>query len=65
MVMETGLPPTLPSLARVNISLTDAGIPLLSLPILPSQWDGDASGVYLMACQTNVQFLTFKTFAYL
>ena len=31
---ETGVPPKLPSLAGVNLSLT-TGIPLLPLPILP------------------------------
>ena len=35
--------------------------PYLCLPLLPPRWGGDASGVYLMASQTNVQFLTLKT----
>ena len=61
MGVETGLPPKLPSLAGVNLSLT-TGIPLLPLPILPLRWGGDASGVDLMASQTNVQFLTIKAF---
>ena len=60
MGVETGFPPNLPSLARVNLSLT-TGIPLLSLPILPLGWGGDASGVGLKASLTDVQLLTIKT----
>ena len=32
-----------------------------SLPVIPLRWGGDAPGVYLMAPQTDVQFLTIKT----
>ena len=63
MGVETGLPPKLPSLAGVNLSLTNAGVSLLSLPILPPRWGGDAPGVDLMASQIDVQFLTIKTLA--
>ena len=58
--METGLPPELPSLAGINLSLTDAGDPLPSLPILPPRWDGDAPGVDLVTSQIDIQFLTIK-----
>ena len=60
MGVETGLLPKLPSLARVNLSLTDAGVPLLSLLVLTLGQRGDASGVDLMASQTNTQFLTIR-----
>ena len=63
MGMETGLPTKLPFLARVNLSLTDSGMPLPSLPILPLRQGGDESGVDLMASQTNIQFFTIKAFA--
>ena len=65
MGVETGLPLKLPSLTGVNLSLNSAGIPFLSLPVLPTGWGGDASAVDLMASQTTIQFLTIKTFAYL
>ena len=65
MRVETGLPPKLPFLARVNLSLTDTGMPLLSLPVIPLGWGGDVSGVDLISSQTNVQFLITNTFAYL
>ena len=58
--METGLPPKLPSLAGINLSLTDAGDPLPSLPILPPRWGGDAPGVDLVTSQIDIQFLTIK-----
>ena len=45
MAVETGLPPKLPSLAGVNLSLTEAGVSLPSLPILPPRRGGDAPGV--------------------
>ena len=61
MGVETGLPPKLPSLARVNLSLTDTDVSLLSLLVLPPRWGGDALGVYLMASQTDVQILIIKT----
>ena len=61
--METDLPPKLPSLAKVNLSLTDTGVSLSSLPVLPPRHGGDAPGVDLMASQTDVQLLTIKTFA--
>ena len=61
MGVETGLPPKLPSLAKVNLSLTDAGVLLSSLPVLPPRRGGDAPGVDLMASQIDVQFLTIKT----
>ena len=62
MGMEIGLPPKLPSLAGVNLSLTDAAVPLLSLSILPLRQGGDAPGVDLVAYQIDVQFLTIKPF---
>ena len=63
MRVETGLPPKLPSLAGVNFSLTDTGVSLSSLPVLPPRRGGDAPGVDLMASQIDVQFLAIKTFA--
>ena len=63
MGVETGLLPKLPSLARVDLSLIDAGIPLLFFPVLPLRQSGDAPGVDLVASQIDVQFLTIKTFA--
>ena len=60
---ETGVPPKLPSLARVNLSLVNVGVSLLSLLVLPPRWGGDAPGVDLMASQIGVQFLTIKTLA--
>ena len=35
-----------------------------SLPVPPPRWGGDAPGVGLMASQTDVQFLTMKTFVW-
>ena len=64
MGVETGLPPKLPSLAGVNLSLTNAGMSLLSLPILPLRWGGDALGVDLMASQIDIQVLIIKTLAW-
>ena len=61
--VETGLPTKLPSLARVNLSFTNAGVPLPSLLILPLRQGRHAPEVDLMASQTDVQFLTFRTFA--
>ena len=60
MGVETGLTPKLPSLARVNLFLTDTAVPLLSLPVLTLGQHGDASGVDLMASQTKTLFLTIK-----
>ena len=60
---ETGVPPKLPSLAGVNLSLMNAGFSLLSLLVLPRRWGGDAAGVVLMASQIDVQFLTINAFA--
>ena len=59
--METGLPPKLPSLAGVNLSLTDTGVPLPSHPVVPPRWDGDAPEVDLVASQIDIQFLAIKT----
>ena len=53
MGVETGLPPELPSLARVNLSVTDAGVLLLSLLVLTLGQRGDTSGINLTASQTN------------
>ena len=53
MGVETGLPPKLPSLAKVNLSLTDAGVLLSSLPVLPPRRGGDAPGIDLMASQVD------------
>ena len=49
MGVETGFPPKLPSLAIVNMSFTNAGVPLPSLLILPPRQGGDAPGVDLVA----------------
>ena len=35
-------------------------VPDSSLPVLPQRWGGDAPGVYPMASQTDVHFLTLK-----
>lgn len=59
MGAETGLLPKLPSLARVDLSLIDAGIPLLFFPVLPLR---STCGVDLVASQIDVQFLTIKPF---
>ena len=61
MGVETGLLPKLPSLARVNLSLTDAGVPLLSLLVLTLGQRGDAPGVDMMASQIDVQLHIIKT----
>ena len=61
MGVETGLPSKLPSLARVNLSLTDTDVSLLSLRVLPPRSGGGAPGVNLMASRVNVQCLTIKT----
>ena len=63
MGVETGLPSKLPSLARVNLSVTDTDVSLLSLLILPPRWGGDAPGVDMMASQIDVQLHTIKTLA--
>lgn len=63
MGVETNLPPKFPSLARVNASLTSAGVPVTSPLMLPLRWGGDASGVDLMASQIDVQLLTINTLA--
>ena len=62
MGMETCLPLKLPSLAGVNLSLTNAGVSLLFLWVLQLRQGGGAPGVDLMASQIDVQFLTIKTF---
>ena len=62
MGVETGLPPKLPSLARINLSLIDVSIPLLFFPILPLRQSGDAPGADLVASQIDVQFLIIKPF---
>ena len=41
MAMEIGLPPKLPSLAGVNLSLTDTGASSLAFSVLSSRRDGD------------------------
>ena len=61
MGVETGLPSKLPSLARVNLSLTDLDVSLLSLLVLPPRWGGDAPGVDMMASQIDVQLHIIKT----
>ena len=61
MGVETGLLPKLPSLARVNLSLTDIDVSLLSLLVLPPRWGGDAPGVDMMASQIDVQLHIIKT----
>ena len=63
MGVETGLPPMLLFLARVNPSLTNAGGPLPSLLILPPRQGGDAPGMDLMASQIDVQVLTINNLA--
>ena len=63
MGVETGLPPKLPSLAGVNLSLTNVGMSLPPLPILPLRRGGDALGVDLMASQIDIQVLIIKTLA--
>ena len=61
MGVETGLPSKLPSLARVNLSLTDIDVSLLSLMVLPPRWGGDAPVVDMMASQIDVQLHIIKT----
>jgi len=63
MGMEIGLPPKLPSLAGVNLSLTDTGVSSLAFSILSARRDRDEPGVDLMASQIDVQLLTIKTFS--
>ena len=59
----TGIPPKLPSLARFNPSLTDAGGLLPSLLVLLPRRGSGAPGVDLMASQPDVQSLTIKALA--
>ena len=63
MGMEIGLPPKLPSLAGVNLSLTNTGVSSLAFSILSVRRDRDEPGVDLMASQIDVQLLTIKTFS--
>ena len=49
-----------PSLVGLSLSLTDAGVILISLQVLPLRRGGDAPRANLMESQTDVQFLTLK-----
>ena len=64
MGVETGLLHKLPSLLVGNLFLTNTGIPLPSLPILPSRNGGEAPGVDLVASQNDVQFRTNNPLPY-
>ena len=61
MGVETDLPPKLPSLARVNLSLTKADVHYRPLPFYHLGGVDMHQGLDLVASQIDVLFLTITT----